>query len=221
MVQPVNHDFGSETATTVLGGLKGGLFYGALGTIAAATVGAAVLGGGVGAVALALNVSGVSGAIGSAVGLGALNVPLIAGVGAAIGGLMGGYYGAITSVIGGAIAGVFEGRSQVAREKGLANAIEHQKSEAQGQVIASARGDAIEQGAAMGYMQGLQDGQAAIMNQLAAQQQQMQAAHAKEHDCAPCKVAKKIIKEHEEKHHASHAEKITANAAEHTAGPAV
>jgi hypothetical protein len=211
MVQPVNHDFGSETATTVLGGLKGGLFYGILGTIAS-TVAAAAVG------ALAL---GGAAALLEFIIPGSWAAPLAAKVGMYAGAVGGFVYGGAASVLGGGIVGMFQGRTQVAREQGLANAIEREKSGAQTQVIANARGDAIEQGVTMGYMQGMQDAQAAMMNQMAAQQQQMQAAHAQEHDCAPCKKAKEIIAKHESKQHGSYAEKVTANAAEPSLGQAV
>lgn len=211
MVQPVNHDFGSETATTVLGGLKGGLFYGILGTIASTVVGAGVGG---------LMLGGAAAIVAAVITPLAPAVPLVAGAGALVGGFFGLTYGGATSVIGGAIAGVFQGRTQIAREQGLANAIEREKAGGQAQVIASARGDAIEQGVTMGYMQGMQDGQGAIMNQLAAAQQP-QAAPMAEHDCAPCKKAQEIIAKHEAKHHASHVEKVTANAAEPSLGQAV
>ncbi len=245
MVQPVNHDFGSEAATTVLGGLKGGLFYGTLGTVAStvigAAVGAALLGGaafiaapiagpiavGVGAVVdTVLNVVtlGIPYLTGNTINLMPDTIAQATSAATTIGGLAGGLggltYGGATSFIGGGIAGIFEGRAKVAREQGLASAIEQQKSQAQGQVIAEARSQAAEQYSAMGYMQGLQDGQAAIMNQLASQQQ-MQAAPAPEQDCAPCKVAKKIIAEHETKDCKSHVEKITASAAGPNTGLAV
>ncbi len=208
MVQPVNHDFGSEAATTVLGGLKGGLFYGTLGTIASTVIGAAV-----GAAILAGGGAVLDFMIPNSIAESYVAASTLAYVGAGIGGLGGLAYGGAVSFIGGGIAGIFEGRSQVGREQGLANAIEQQKSQAQGQVIAAARGDAIEQGAMVGYMQGMQDAQAAMANQM----------QAPEHDCTPCKAAKDIIAKHEAKHHhghVSHVDKVTANAAEPSLGRA-
>lgn len=187
MAQPIHHN----AAESVVSEAEAGVSRGILGAIAGGAVAVAAVAGIAALVASGAGALGLAAAFNSSVGAFATGGALIGAavsfftpvpyVGAAIGG------GA------GAVGGIARRSTRLAQDNQLArqsSAGHAIQKEAQ---MAEMRAQVAEQYAQMGYAQGLQDGQMAMMQQLqAAAQQQQQAANSNEH---PGENSKRIAAE--------------------------
>jgi len=226
MAQPIKRTAIGATAETassgaangILGSLTGffggGLVGGLAGAAVVATVGAVagLLGGGIAGV-FAADMGGYALAGAATLAQGG------AYLGGIVGSLAGAYYGTLAGGMIGAVRGVINKANRISDDEKLAADVGKSKELQNMQQMAAVREQAAEQYTQMGYQQGLQDGQAAVVAQLqqAALAQQAQAAEHKSNFVE--REAERRHKKPEELGTATHAEhaKASKEAANHAA----
>lgn len=229
MAQPIKRSSTAVVAETaesglangILGGLAGFFGGGLIGAVAGAVIvgGALALGGfALGAVAAILPSAtftlASAGTFAAAVGT------IGAYVGGAAGGIGGAYYGTMAGGVVGAVRGVINKGENINADERMAANVGRSKELQNMQQMAAVRDQAAQQYTQMGYAQGLQDGQAAVVAQLqqAALAQQAQEAQQPKTSFVE-KEAERRGKAPEELAAATHAEhaKTSKEAAHHAA----
>jgi hypothetical protein len=178
MAQPIKRSAISATAETAESGIGGGLLGGLAGivgggllgavVVAAATIAVVTAIGGFGGLAVGLIPYGMTPAQGIVAGMAALK-PLAVGLawaGGAVGGVGGAYYGGIAGGVIGAAKGAMGKAGRINADEKMAANVGKDKQLEQMQQMAAIREQAADQYTRMGYAQGIQDGQAAVVQQL-------------------------------------------------------